>query len=131
MLTFHGKVLILAEPVETVKEESLCGYLYGISLMERGLFYPSLKVGHSVVSLKGKSIWEVTKIQLNVGVDKILGDWENRQIPRFRDNPPGPSVSSAVQELSRLSQNSFQSPTENSIYLLSNKKLKYSSKVHN
>lgn len=65
-----------------------------------------LQIGHAVVSLRARSIWDVSRTQLKIQADKIQADWDNRQIPRFRDNPPGPSCSSAVQELCRVSQSS-------------------------
>jgi len=101
------KVLVLVGDanLSTVDESSSCTKIFGLSQIDRGLFYPAFKVSHAVVSIKAKAIWEVTKSHLKIEADKIVSDWDNRQIPRFRDNPPGPSCTSAVQELSRLSQN--------------------------
>lgn len=101
------KVLVLisgdGEPTSK-NDDMIWTKMLGISQLKKGLFYPTSRVNHAVVLLKAKQIWEVTRVQLKIESDKIVADWDNRQIPRFRDNPPGPSCTAAVQELSRLSQ---------------------------
>ena len=153
----YKMLVLLGDSDAPMVDESSCTKIYGLSQIERGLYYPAFKVNHTIVSIKAKAIWEVTKIHLKIEADKIISDWDNRQIPRFRsvlavkqlrmpsntindtitnrlysnvlnilstlkalnfifsftfyfsipfrDNPPGPSCTSAVQELSRLSQN--------------------------
>lgn len=66
------------------KEDSISTKLLGISQLEKGLFYPTSKVNHAVVLIKAKQIWQVTRTQLKIEADKIVADWDNRQIPRFR-----------------------------------------------
>ena len=66
------------------KEDSISTKLLGISQLEKGLFYPTSRVNHAVVLIKSKQIWQVTRTQLKIEADKIIADWDNRQIPRFR-----------------------------------------------
>lgn len=58
--------------------------LYGIAQLDRPPYYPTSRVSHAVVQLKAKAIWQVTRVQLKVETDKIIADWDNRQIPRFK-----------------------------------------------
>ena len=79
------KVLVLVGDSDLSKvDESSCTKIFGLSQIDRGLFYPAFKVNHAVVSIKAKAIWEVTKSHLKIEADKIISDWDNRQIPRFR-----------------------------------------------
>lgn len=124
------KVLLLVSGDVTTSDkkddDAIWTKLLGISQLQKGLYYPTSRVSHAVVLVKAKQIWQVTRTQLKIEADKIIADWDNRQIPRFRyvvmyfsliikiqlsffletcrDNPPGPSCTSAVQELSRFSQ---------------------------
>ena len=103
----HFKVLLLTGDEardKFEKQDAVLTKLYGLSQLNRLFYYSKFKVNHAVVSLSSKCVWEVTKTHLKIESDKIISDWDNRQIPRFRDNPAGPSCQSAVQELSRLSQ---------------------------
>jgi antiviral helicase SKI2 len=43
----------------------------------------------------------VTKVS-RVDADKIVNDVKKRQIPRFKNDPPGPSTTSAVEDLKRF-----------------------------
>lgn len=81
------KVLVLisgdGEPTSK-KDDMIWTKMLGISQLKKGLFYPTSRVNHAVVLLKAKQIWEVTRVQLKIESDKIVADWDNRQIPRFR-----------------------------------------------
>lgn len=57
---------------------------------------------HSIVSLHDEHILEITNKQIKIDADKIVADVKKREIPRFRHDPPGQSVSTAVQELIKL-----------------------------
>ena len=61
--------------------------------------------GHSVISVRAANVVAITKISLKCENDKIIQNWEQRQIPRFRDNPPSQSVVMAIEELNKLTQN--------------------------
>lgn len=58
--------------------------------------------GHCILNIKPFEIVEVTKTTLKVESDKIIQNWEQRQIPRFRDSPPGPTIVKTVNELYNL-----------------------------
>lgn len=67
------------------------------------LFVPNGAVGnHTIISIKAENIVEITKTILKVEADKIIQNFEQRQIPRFKDSPPGPSVTKAVNDLQDL-----------------------------
>lgn len=81
------KVLILVSGdsnPSSKEEDALWIKLLGIAQLEKGLYYPSSKVSHAVVLIKAKQIWQVSRTQLKIEADKIIADWDNRQIPRFR-----------------------------------------------
>lgn len=99
-------LLLVGGDVSTHDDEAIWVRLLGVSQLEKLPYYPTSRVSHAVVSVKARAIWQVTRVQLKLETDKIIADWENRQIPRFKDNPPGPSCTSAVQEISRMSQSS-------------------------
>lgn len=58
--------------------------------------------GHTIISIQSSNIVEITKVNLKCETDKIVQNWEQRQIPRFRDNPPSQSVLNAIEELKKL-----------------------------
>lgn len=63
--------------------------------------------GHTVLTVKARDIVEVTKTTMKAETDKILQNWQQRQIPRFRDSPPGPTVVKVVNELFNLNNDVF------------------------
>jgi antiviral helicase SKI2 len=65
-------------------------------------FIPEGIGGHAVISVKCQEIVYITKSSLKVETDKIIQNWDQRQIPRFRDAPPGQSVVKAVGDLNDL-----------------------------
>ncbi|XP_072929955.1 superkiller complex protein 2 [Epargyreus clarus] len=60
-------------------------------------------INHTILCIASKNIISITKTNFKIDPNIIIKDWENRQIPRFRDAPVGSSCASAVQELLRLS----------------------------
>ena len=81
------KVLLLtaaSEDVATKNDDAIWVRLLGVSQLEKLPYYPTSRVSHLVVPIKARAIWQVTRVQVKVEHDKILADWENRQIPRFR-----------------------------------------------
>lgn len=65
-------------------------------------FLPEGIGGHSVLTVKARDIVDVTKITMKVETEKVLQNWQQRQIPRFRDSPPGATVVKVVNELYNL-----------------------------
>lgn len=71
-----------------------------IAMTPQHKFYiPEGVGGHNVLTIKFNNIVEITKTNVKVESDKIIQNWEQRQIPRFKDSPPGPSVLKSVTEL--------------------------------
>ncbi|XP_055607330.1 SKI2 subunit of superkiller complex protein isoform X2 [Uranotaenia lowii] len=65
-------------------------------------FIPEGVGGHSVLQISISSIVEVTKQIIKCDPIKILHNWDNRQIARFRDQPPSQSVIEAVSALTEV-----------------------------
>ncbi|XP_078502024.1 superkiller complex protein 2 [Lissotriton helveticus] len=73
-------------------------------LLNKKLFIPEGPCSHSVEKLQPSDINGITIIVLRIAAEKILDDFNKRQIPRFRNDPPGPSVTTATQELLRFAE---------------------------
>lgn len=67
-------------------------------------FHPEGFGGHIILTLEAENIIEVTKLSLKVEAEVIVNNWTQRQIPRFKNNPPGPSTVRAVNELYDLNE---------------------------
>ena len=57
---------------------------------------------HSVVSLTDVNILQITNKVIKIEADKIINDIKKREIPRFKFDPPSQSVSTALQQLLRV-----------------------------
>ncbi|KAJ6639246.1 Helicase SKI2W [Pseudolycoriella hygida] len=66
------------------------------------LYIPEGVGGHTILTIKFNNIIEITKTNMKIEADKIIQNWEQRQIPRFKDTPPGASLSKTVTELYNL-----------------------------
>lgn len=76
-------------------------------------FIPSPSIGgHVMCSIKAMHIVEITKSLIKCEGDKIIQNCEQRQIPRFKDSPPGPSVVKAVNELHELTMSVIENRTK-------------------
>ncbi|XP_041069020.1 helicase SKI2W isoform X2 [Carcharodon carcharias] len=103
--TFTTLVLSESRQEETEKEaEKLPVAPTPDQLLTNKLFLPEGPCGHTVEKLTTKDIGSVTIKTLRINADKIIDDFKKRQIPRFRNDPPGPSVTTATQELLRLAE---------------------------
>lgn len=60
--------------------------------------------GHTILTIEPENIVEISKTVIKVEADTILNGWKQRQIPRFKNNPVGPSTEKAVTELYNLNQ---------------------------
>uniref|UniRef100_A0A336MWM2 CSON005945 protein n=1 Tax=Culicoides sonorensis TaxID=179676 RepID=A0A336MWM2_CULSO len=66
-------------------------------------FTPDGAGGHQVLSIQAEHILEISKKTLaNIEPEKILQNWDQRQIPRFKDTPPSASVLKALTDLKTL-----------------------------
>ncbi|XP_061521244.1 helicase SKI2W [Phycodurus eques] len=68
------------------------------------LFIPEGLCSHTVQKLKLQDITGITVKTLKVIPDRIIDNYQKRQQPRFRTEPPGQAISTATQELLRLAE---------------------------
>ncbi|KAK2713142.1 hypothetical protein QYM36_011738 [Artemia franciscana] len=64
---------------------------------------PDCQLGE-VLALKAGDVMDVTYANLKADCKATLKDWETRQIPRFRDDPPSSSFVQAIEALLQISQ---------------------------
>ncbi|MFT7811344.1 helicase SKI2W [Arapaima gigas] len=73
-------------------------------LYNPALFIPDGPCGHTVQKLKLQDISAITTKTLKVIPERIIDNYNKRQQPRFRLDPPGQAISTATQELLRLAE---------------------------
>uniref|UniRef100_A0A3Q2CAU4 SKI2 subunit of superkiller complex n=1 Tax=Cyprinodon variegatus TaxID=28743 RepID=A0A3Q2CAU4_CYPVA len=73
-------------------------------LYNTALFIPEGPCSHTVQKLKLQDISAITVKTLKVIPDRIIDNYNKRQQPRFRNDPPGQAISTATQELLRLAE---------------------------
>ncbi|XP_037548858.1 helicase SKI2W [Nematolebias whitei] len=75
-----------------------------VHLQNTALFIPEGSCSHTVQKLKLQDISAITVKTLKVIPDRIIDNYNKRQQPRFRNDPPGQAISTATQELLRLAE---------------------------
>lgn len=90
------------EPKKDEKEKSDNWYKI-IGFSKKELFLPEGVAGHEILTISASDILEITKLNVKVDFQLVISDWEKRQIPRFRNDPPGKTCQAAVQELTTIS----------------------------
>ncbi|KAL7381380.1 hypothetical protein ABVT39_004938 [Epinephelus coioides] len=73
-------------------------------LYNTALFIPEGPCSHTVQKLKLRDISAITVKTLKVIPDRIIDNYNKRQQPRFKFDPPGQAISTATQELLRLAE---------------------------
>ncbi|MCJ8749580.1 hypothetical protein PDJAM_G00177810 [Pangasius djambal] len=73
-------------------------------LHNSSLFIPEGPCSHTVQKLKPQDISAITVKTLKVIPERIIDNYNKRQQPRFRLDPPGQAISTATQELLRLAE---------------------------
>ncbi|XP_022538822.2 helicase SKI2W [Astyanax mexicanus] len=73
-------------------------------LHNTSLFIPEGPCSHTVQKLKAQDISAITVKTLKVIPERIIDNYNKRQQPRFRMDPPGQAISTATQELLRLAE---------------------------
>ncbi|KAM8885057.1 superkiller complex protein 2 [Synchiropus picturatus] len=68
------------------------------------LFVPEGPCSHTVQKLKMQDISAITVKTLKVVPDRITNDFNKRQLPRFKLDPPGEAISRTTQELLRMAE---------------------------
>lgn len=71
-------------------------------------YHPEGIGGHTILDLHAADFVEIAKTNLKIDADVIIRNWEQRQIERFKDSPPGASVVKLVSELHQLNENYIQ-----------------------
>lgn len=61
------------------------------------LFSSDGSVEHEVLNVDCADIFAITSTVVKIDADFVIKDWEQRQIPRFKDFPPGLCCEQAVQ----------------------------------
>ncbi|XP_073950506.1 superkiller complex helicase subunit twister [Choristoneura fumiferana] len=77
--------------------------MLSFSALYNGIGTEESTMDHTILCLAPKNIVAVTKTNLKIDPSIIIKDWEQRQMPRFKDAPIGSSCASAIQELARVS----------------------------
>ncbi|XP_046434524.1 helicase SKI2W [Neodiprion fabricii] len=85
------------------KEEKSDNWYKIIGFTRKELFIPEGVAGHEVLTISASDILEITKRSIKVDFQLVISDWEKRQIPRFKNDPPGKTCQAAVQELLTIS----------------------------
>ncbi|XP_041868144.1 helicase SKI2W [Melanotaenia boesemani] len=73
-------------------------------LYNTALFIPDGPCSHTVQKLKLQDISGITVKTLKVIPERIIDNYNKRQQPRFKHDPPGQAISTATQELLRLAE---------------------------
>ncbi|KAG2469048.1 SKIV2 Helicase, partial [Polypterus senegalus] len=73
-------------------------------LVPRKLFLPDGPCSSIIEKLKSEDIFSVTAKTLKIHTDRIIDDFNKRQMPRFKHDPPGQAVTTTTQELLRLTE---------------------------
>uniref|UniRef100_A0A669CUB2 SKI2 subunit of superkiller complex n=1 Tax=Oreochromis niloticus TaxID=8128 RepID=A0A669CUB2_ORENI len=73
-------------------------------LHNMSLFIPEGPCSHTVQKLKLQDISAITVKTLKVIPERIIDNYNKRQQPRFKLDPPGQAISTATQELLRLAE---------------------------
>lgn len=75
-------------------------------------FIPDGAGGHQILSIQADNICDITKKTLTtLETDKIIQNWDQRQIPRFKDTPASASVLKALADLKTLTDDYNRDPT--------------------
>lgn len=70
-----------------------------IGLTKPRIYKLNAAPNHKVLTISAGDIIDITNILLKIDADAILNNWSQRQRPRFRDTPIGPSTEKAINEL--------------------------------
>ncbi|KAF3707271.1 Helicase SKI2W [Channa argus] len=73
-------------------------------LYNTALFIPEGPCSHTVQKLKLQDISAITAKTLKVIPERIIDNYNKRQQPRFKHDPPGQAISTSTQELLRLAE---------------------------
>ncbi|XP_047115180.1 helicase SKI2W [Schistocerca piceifrons] len=75
------------------------------------VFVPDGVGGHAVLAIGPADILEISDKTVRINVERVIQDWDKRQLPRFRDAPVGESCNYALQELLRITHSHIAEKT--------------------
>ncbi|XP_022902314.2 superkiller complex protein 2 [Onthophagus taurus] len=94
------KVLVLSDnhqkEEEAVQKDS---WYKMLALAKNDIYQPIGTATHQVLTISLLDIFEICSKSIKTDCDLILKDWDKRQMPRFKDDPPGQTCQHAVQDL--------------------------------
>ncbi|XP_029976354.1 superkiller complex protein 2 [Salarias fasciatus] len=96
--------LVICEKGNEEGEEQGADHMSFPHLYNTALFIPEGPCSHTVKKLKLQDISAITVKTLKVIPDRIIDNYNKRQQPRFKHDPPGQAISTATQELLRLAE---------------------------
>ncbi|GJQ84402.1 tst [Trypoxylus dichotomus] len=96
------KVLILTDDRNTTCDNQSDGWYKMLGLARDNIFVPVGTAGHKIIDIYPLDIFEITSKVIKIDPQRILSDWDKRQMPRFKDSPIGESCKNAIQELLHL-----------------------------
>ncbi|XP_012256914.2 helicase SKI2W [Athalia rosae] len=86
-----------------IGEEKSDNWYKIIGFSKKELFVPEGVAGHQILVISASDILEITSQVIKIDCQLIISDWEKRQIPRFKNDPPGRTCLAAIQELTTIS----------------------------
>ncbi|XP_053683863.1 SKI2 subunit of superkiller complex protein [Sabethes cyaneus] len=101
ILVLNNETTSLTVETDMLNRGKLWHQMLALSAQYRN-FVPEDIGGHCVLQISVENIMMVTKHFIKCDPIKIIQNWDNRQIPRFKDQPPSQSVLDAVVALTEL-----------------------------
>lgn len=93
------KVLILTDDRDDIEVKQKDAWYKMLGLARNNIFLPVGTAGHKIITINPLDIFEITSKVIKIDPQRILSDWDKRQMPRFKDSPIGESCKNAIQEL--------------------------------
>ena len=75
-----------------------------LSVNEKGICILDDIAGHDILEITASSIAGIFKKSIKIDGKKIIDNVEKRKIPRFKDDPPGKSVTEVINDLQKLNE---------------------------
>ncbi|XP_034176859.2 superkiller complex helicase subunit twister [Osmia lignaria lignaria] len=76
-----------------------------VALTKKEVFVPVGVPSDEVLNIFAWNILEITNCQIKIDCNLVIANWEKRQLPRFKTEPPSQTYETAMQELMKLSFN--------------------------
>lgn len=108
------KVLVLTdeadqshEPNAQETDEKTNSWYKMLGLASEGLYTPVGAISHEILTIESDDIMKICNKSVKIDPELVKNDWDKRQIPRFKDTPPGQACTFAQQELQQLTNPTF------------------------